>query len=91
MLTLTNKDYSLNHIGNLLRTLYDYWLFHQAKNIYEQKITHFSKVIGVKPRGFVVKKLKNRWGSTTKDILKQKEFDSFRSDYKNLNEWKINN
>ncbi len=49
-----------------IRYLYEDWLYHRAKDIFGQKISYFSKVIGVYPKKLVVKKLRNRWGSATK-------------------------
>ncbi len=53
-------------IKNRIKNLYETWLFEQAKIILKEKIHEFSKIIGVSPKDWQIKKLKNRWGSVTK-------------------------
>jgi predicted metal-dependent hydrolase len=50
-----------------VRYLYNKWLTQKAKEIFLTKINKFSKIIGVnQPQKMVLKNLKNRWGSVTK-------------------------
>lgn len=50
-----------------IRTLHEDWLYHEAEVIFKNKIDAFSKIIGFKPNKIVIKNLKNRWGSITKN------------------------
>ena len=54
-------------IKNKIEMLYEKWLLEQAKVIFEQKIKEYSKIIKVNPKDWQIKKLKNRWGSLTKN------------------------
>jgi len=47
--------------------LYKKWLYEQAQILFKEKIEKFSKIIQVAPRDLQIKKLKNRWGSITKN------------------------
>jgi predicted metal-dependent hydrolase len=51
---------------NRIKSLYEDWLYHEAVNIFGEKIKRFHNIIDVGPKKIVVKKLKNRWGSVTK-------------------------
>jgi predicted metal-dependent hydrolase len=66
IVTLRFKKNSPNR-DNRIKSLYEDWLYYQAGNIFEKKIKQFYNIIGVCPKKIVVKKLKNRWGSVTKD------------------------
>ncbi|HEX2405863.1 MAG TPA: SprT family zinc-dependent metalloprotease [Nitrososphaeraceae archaeon] len=57
-------------IKNKIKQLYEKWLYEQAQTIFEEKIKEFSKLIEVNPPTSQVKKLKNRWGSLTKNKKK---------------------
>jgi len=48
-----------------VRSLYENWLYDRARSIFDEKVTYFSKVIGIHPKKIIIKKLKNRWGSVT--------------------------
>jgi len=50
-----------------VRNLYENWLYHKAKIIFKDKVHIFSKVMGTKPNKVVIKNLKNRWASITKN------------------------
>lgn len=50
-----------------IKKLYENWLYHKAKIIFKEKVHIFSKAIGVKSDKVVIKNLKNRWASITKD------------------------
>ena len=47
--------------------LYNNWLVHQANQIFKEKVDQYSKIVDVKPKRIVIKNLKNRWGSVTKN------------------------
>ena len=49
--------------------LYEKWLLKKAYSIFEQKIKFYCTELGIKPPQLVVKNLKNRWGSATKDNI----------------------
>jgi len=50
-----------------IRILYENWLYHKAKIIFKEKVHILGKVMGIKPNKVVIKNLKNRWASITKD------------------------
>jgi predicted metal-dependent hydrolase len=50
-----------------IKILYESWLYHKAKIIFKEKVHILSKVIGVKANKVVIKNLKNRWASITKN------------------------
>jgi len=54
-------------IMNKIKDLYEKWLYEQAQILFKEKINEFSKNIQVSPKGLQIKKLKNRWGSVTKN------------------------
>ena len=54
-------------ISNIIKGLYMKWLEEQAKKILKEKITQYSKTIQVNPSKFVIKNLKNRWGSISQN------------------------
>jgi len=57
-----NQDFN-----NEIRNLYENWLHHKAKIIFKDKVHMLSKVMGLKPNKVVIKNLKNRWASITKN------------------------
>jgi predicted metal-dependent hydrolase len=63
--TYKNKKKSEEKTSNIIKVLYMKWLEEQAKKILKEKITKYSKTIQVNPSKFVIKNLKNRWGSIT--------------------------
>ena len=50
-----------------IRYLYNDWLISQANQIFKEKVSQYSKIIDVNPNRIVIKNLKNRWGSVTKN------------------------
>ena len=54
-------------IKNKIKELYENWLYEQAHIIFKEKINTFRKMIEVDPKDWQIKKLKNRWGSVTKN------------------------
>jgi predicted metal-dependent hydrolase len=63
---LSNTKNNQNYIDEV-RTLHDDWLYHKAEIIFKEKILNLSKIVGVEPQKLVIKKLKKRWGSITKN------------------------
>lgn len=55
-----------NNEINLIKLLYENWLKQKCISLYESKLKQFSKGLDVVPKNFVIKNLKNRWGSLTK-------------------------
>jgi len=52
---------------SLLQKLYENWLRENAQEIFEEKVKKYSKKLGVLTSQIVVKNLRNRWGSLTKN------------------------
>jgi predicted metal-dependent hydrolase len=50
-----------------IKMLYEIWLNEQVQTIFKEKINEFSKITEVSPKDWQIKKLKNRWGSLTKN------------------------
>ena len=50
-----------------IKILYENWLYHKAKIIFKEKVHILSKAVGVKPNKVVIKNLKDRWASITKN------------------------
>jgi predicted metal-dependent hydrolase len=50
-----------------IRSLYNNWLVHQANQIFKEKVNKYSKVVDVEPKKIIIKNLKNRWGSITRN------------------------
>jgi predicted metal-dependent hydrolase len=50
-----------------LKSLYSDWLISKANHLFKEKVGHYSKIIDVNPKRIVIKNLKNRWGSVTKN------------------------
>jgi len=67
VIALSFKKNSLDCDDSRIKLLYEDWLYHQAKSIFEQKIKRFGNIIDVSPKKFVVKNLKNRWGSLSRN------------------------
>ena len=53
--------------SKLLQKLYENWLNEKAQGIFEDKTKRYSKILGVLTSQVVIKNLKNRWGSLTKN------------------------
>jgi predicted metal-dependent hydrolase len=50
-----------------IKNLYDDWLMNNAQSMFTHKLEEYSKELGVKPEKIIIKNLKNRWGSMTKE------------------------
>jgi len=50
-----------------IKILYENWLYHKAKIIFKEKVHILSRAIGVKANKVIIKNLKNRWASITKN------------------------
>jgi len=53
--------------SRLSKKHYDDWLLEKAESTFEQKTKAYCMELGIKPPQVIVKNLKNRWGSATKD------------------------
>ncbi|HKG88553.1 MAG TPA: SprT family zinc-dependent metalloprotease [Nitrososphaeraceae archaeon] len=53
--------------SSVLKGLYENWLEEKAQEIFEDKVKKYSKKIGVLTNQVVIKNLRNRWGSLTKN------------------------
>jgi predicted metal-dependent hydrolase len=50
-----------------IKKLYEDWLIKNAQLVFKHKVGEYSKKLDVRPRRIVIKNLKNRWGSMTKE------------------------
>jgi predicted metal-dependent hydrolase len=53
--------------SNHIKSMYDEWLLEKARFTFEQKTKAYCLVLGIKQPQVIIKNLKNRWGSATKD------------------------
>lgn len=63
LISLVNSKPSKRNI----ESLYEEWLIRKAHAFFKKKVKWYSKKLEVQPSQIIVKDLKNRWGSTTKD------------------------
>lgn len=56
-----------NNLEEKIRYLYEDWLMYHADQIFKDKVDRYSKIVDVTPKRIVIKNLKNRWGSVTKN------------------------
>lgn len=56
-----------NRLEEKIKSLYNNWLYNRADQLFKEKVYQFSKIIDVAPNQIIVKNLKNRWGSITKN------------------------
>lgn len=52
-----------------IKYLYEEWLFEKARSIFDQKTRAYCTEMGINSPEVVIKHLKNRWGSATKDNI----------------------
>jgi predicted metal-dependent hydrolase len=50
-----------------IKEIYEGWLVGRSKSVFRKKVDEYSKKVGVKVKNITIKRLKNRWGSMTKD------------------------
>jgi predicted metal-dependent hydrolase len=67
MITFKDSPENRGRLNSTIKSLYEVWLYSQAKKIFRKKVKDFSKVLGVNPKKIVIKNLKNRWGSITQN------------------------
>jgi hypothetical protein len=53
--------------NNTLKKFYENWITEIAQDIFEDKVRNYSKKLGVRTKGVVIKNLRDRWGSLTKN------------------------
>lgn len=53
----------------IIRRLYDRLLQEQAEKYLTRSVEKFSEMVGILPRRIIVKHMRNRWGSATKDNI----------------------
>jgi predicted metal-dependent hydrolase len=53
--------------SNDIKRLYENWIAEKAPNVLEGKVKKYSETLGVRVKQVVIKDLKNRWGSLTKE------------------------
>lgn len=64
-LIITTKEKKLK--TKTIQELYEDWLRKKAEKFLKSRLKHLSTNQGVKPSKLVIKKLRNRWGSLTKE------------------------
>jgi predicted metal-dependent hydrolase len=62
-----NLNKNKNNLNEKVRSLYENWLISKANQIFREKVNHHSKIIDVAPKRIIIKNLKNRWDSITKN------------------------
>jgi len=65
--TLRCEKDSDNTHDKRIKSLYENWLADRSKEVFKDKVIEFSKILKVNPKKIIVKNLKNRWGSLTKN------------------------
>lgn len=50
-----------------IKKLYENWLYERAKKVFSKKVREYSNELNIQVKKIVVKNLKNRWGSVTKE------------------------
>jgi predicted metal-dependent hydrolase len=53
--------------ANYTKKLYEKWLREKSQDIFYNKIQNYSKKLGVEIKQLIIKNLRNRWGSLTKN------------------------
>jgi predicted metal-dependent hydrolase len=56
-----------NKSNDKIKSLYNRWLYNKADQLFKERVKEFIKIIGVNPNRIIIKNLKNRWGSITKN------------------------
>jgi predicted metal-dependent hydrolase len=51
----------------MIKKLYEDWFMEKAQLVFKHKVEEYSEKLGVKPEKIIIKNLKNRWGSMTKE------------------------
>jgi predicted metal-dependent hydrolase len=65
--TIKTKSSELSANTTKIKTLYEDWLMEKAQSIFKRKVKEYSKKLDIKVQGIAIKRLKNRWGSMTKE------------------------
>jgi predicted metal-dependent hydrolase len=50
-----------------VKSLYEKWLAREAIDLFKRKVLEFSKMVKVHPNKIIIKNLRNRWGSVSKE------------------------
>jgi predicted metal-dependent hydrolase len=50
-----------------IKKIYEKWLIEKAKSVFKRKVDEYSEKLGINIERIVIKNLKNRWGSMTKE------------------------
>jgi len=50
-----------------IKKLYDEWIYNQAEKILKEKVNILKEIVKVSPKKVMIKRLKDRWGSVTKN------------------------
>ena len=77
------KNIQNNNESKQIKVLYENWLKQKSIPLYELKLKQFSKELDVFPKDFVIKNLKNRWGSLTKKGNDCSQYSFIKSTRKN--------
>jgi|SRR5215216_6787591 len=52
-----------------IRSMYHNWLYERAEKPLSSMVAKYSTIVGVSPDSIIVKKMKKRWGSATKNNI----------------------
>lgn len=58
--------HSENHLSEV-KPMYEKWLYDRATKLFHQKVKKFSQELNIEVDKIIVKNLKNRWGSVTRE------------------------
>jgi predicted metal-dependent hydrolase len=69
---LVNENFVVNTKSSRIKTnyskgLYEKWLREKSQDIFYDKVQNYSKKVGVEIKQLIIKNLRNRWGSLTKN------------------------
>lgn len=72
-------DEDEHNVNDKIKLLYHNWLDSQADKIFKEKVNRFSKIVEVTYDKLVIKNLKNRWGSITKNKIINLNFNLIKA------------
>ena len=67
LFTILSNTKNNQNYNDEIKTLHDDWLYQKAEIVFKERIDILGKIVGIKPNKIVIKNLKNRWGSITKN------------------------
>lgn len=61
------SSWTANRSESEIKALYEGWLYQKAQKLFSKKVKEYSKELNIDIQKILVKNLKNRWGSVTKE------------------------